>query len=193
MTQTETQDVAETDAEPEVDPEAAEWQEPETFEHQLLRHIREQGAECDRLARELNDAKEAAKAAKEVYEGACATLRAMIRRENPDTPLLDGTDEAGAIGNGTHADDDDSWRDVQLNNDCYIQLSDHALKCLAEAGIETVGQLADWTGGEYALTDIRGIGPEKAKAIEDALDNFWATWGPTPDPDVEVEPADKEG
>ena len=41
------------------------------------------------------------------------------------------------------------------------------------AGIDTVGQLADYSASEKRLTDVAGIGPGKAQAIEDRLLEFW--------------------
>lgn len=47
------------------------------------------------------------------------------------------------------------------------------LKSLAEAKIETVGYLAEWSKVKQ-LSDIPGIGPGKGGKIEDRLIQFWA-------------------
>ena len=51
---------------------------------------------------------------------------------------------------------------------------------LAEAGIETIGGMLEFTKpgeGGYCktLTDIKGIGTGKAEKIENALEEFWAS------------------
>lgn len=46
-------------------------------------------------------------------------------------------------------------------------------KALANADIDTVGQLADYSATGKRLTDIAGIGPGKAQEIEDVMLEFW--------------------
>jgi hypothetical protein len=47
---------------------------------------------------------------------------------------------------------------------------------LVEAGLTTIGGVADWTAGK-PLTDIPGVGPTKAEKIADALEGFWREQG----------------
>jgi DNA-directed RNA polymerase alpha subunit len=47
---------------------------------------------------------------------------------------------------------------------------------LKDAGIETVGQLADYTK-EHDLSDIPGIGGASKEEIEAVLDPFWKQHG----------------
>ena len=62
------------------------------------------------------------------------------------------------------------WRDYLLSN----LFEGALLKALKKAGLETVGQLSDYTStGEQRLTDIDGIGPSKADAIESRMIQFW--------------------
>lgn len=47
------------------------------------------------------------------------------------------------------------------------------LKSLTDVGINTVGQLADYTKADKPLTDLAGIGPGKAEKIENRMLQFW--------------------
>lgn len=47
------------------------------------------------------------------------------------------------------------------------------LKSLTDVGLNTVGQLADYTKADKPLTDLAGIGPGKAEKIENRLMQFW--------------------
>jgi hypothetical protein len=67
----------------------------------------------------------------------------------------------------------DAWRSTPI-----VALADHGLSetvvaTLAEADILNLGDLSDFTA-KLLLTDIEGIGPAKAEAIEDALEGYWA-------------------
>lgn len=66
---------------------------------------------------------------------------------------------------------DGPWRDESLDN--LFDPNKTVRKALANAGIDTVGQLADYSASERRLTDIDGIGPGKAQEIEDRLLSFW--------------------
>lgn len=55
-------------------------------------------------------------------------------------------------------------------------------KALAKAGINTVGELADYSASEKRLTDIDDIGPGKAQEIEDVMLEFWRS---NPDADAQ--------
>lgn len=67
---------------------------------------------------------------------------------------------------------DGPWRNEPLDN--LFDPSKATRKALAAAGIDTVGQLADYTASERRLTDIDGIGPGKEQEIEDRMMCFWA-------------------
>lgn len=60
-------------------------------------------------------------------------------------------------------------RDVQLDTLFHGAL----LKSLKKGGLATVGQLTDFTGSDKKLTDIAGIGPEKAEKIQNQMVAFW--------------------
>ncbi len=61
------------------------------------------------------------------------------------------------------------WRDFSLDE----LFSGAVLKSLKKAGLQNVGDLADYTAGESRLTDIAGIGEGKAQQIEDRMLAFW--------------------
>lgn len=68
---------------------------------------------------------------------------------------------------------DGPWKDYPL--DKLFDPAKTVRKSLAEANINTVGDLANFTATpNKRLTDINGIGPGKAQEIEDTMMNFWA-------------------
>jgi hypothetical protein len=62
------------------------------------------------------------------------------------------------------------WRDVSLST----LFEGAVLKKLNAAGLETVGQLSDYTASDRRLNDIDGIGGVAAQKIEDRMMQFWA-------------------
>lgn len=73
--------------------------------------------------------------------------------------------------------DEDGWQNVRLDKwpkpHC---LAPGTLKLLIEAGLETVGQVSDWTQSGKRLTEIRGFGEGKLEKFEQAETAFWARW-----------------
>lgn len=61
------------------------------------------------------------------------------------------------------------WHDVELST----LFDGQPLKSMKKAGIKTVGDLSDYTAADKRLTDLDGIGPGKAQAIEDRMLQFW--------------------
>lgn len=124
--------------------------------------VEEQEREVARLEGEWNVAKAEAKAAKENYELGVATLRRIVREHNDPQRTLpfDGSKEQPA---------DDAWRAVTLED---LGFSGQIYLALAEAGLKTLGAIADHTA-EHELTDIKGIGPGKATNIEERLEQWW--------------------
>lgn len=94
---------------------------------------------------------------------------------------------AGAGAGDDQAAEDGSWREIPLEV-LGFPVGIHAK--LHEAGLLTLGAIADWTASGKQLTDIPGIGPGKAGRIEDALGRFWAGRTPGAQP---IPPASSEG
>lgn len=123
------------------------------------------------------DSKEEAEAAKgqekkdkAAYDASLEVITAIIRAEEEELPLFP---KGGSVAEGL-APTDDSWRKVPLSD---LEISAAILSKLTDAGIETIGALADYTkDGRNQVTDIKGLGPAKATAIDEALDTFWAEW-----------------
>lgn len=76
-----------------------------------------------------------------------------------------------AEAKGRLQDADESWRETSIDE---LNLPGKLPEYLREAGIETVGHLADYTGSGKWLTDIPHVGKAKAEEIENAMDAFWA-------------------
>lgn len=92
-------------------------------------------------------------------------------------------------GGDEEADDDETpdtlkaegpWRNVPLDTMFHGAL----LRSLKQAGLATVGKLADYTATNQRLTDIDGIGEGKATQIEEAMMRFWEA---NPDADRQTE------
>jgi hypothetical protein len=91
-----------------------------------------------------------------------------------DTVSSDDDDDDDAKPTGA-LKTDKPWKSVQLDTLFHGGI----LKALKGAGLSTVGDLAGWTvpdknGYSKSLTDIKGIGKEKAEAVENRLLQFWS-------------------
>lgn len=151
-------------------------QEPEPTEQQ-------KGEALTAFEQRLHDAKEqvsatalhwaeteaANKQAKKDFKSAVDTLEGIVQRGPENYPLFD---KAG--GNATEAAADESWREVEISE--LEGLTSGLCSKLYEAGIDTIGKLADYTkDGQAQITDIDGIGPAAAEKIEGAMTAFWAS------------------
>lgn len=71
----------------------------------------------------------------------------------------------------------EAWRDETIAS--LVEkygLSEKTCDLMDEAGVRTIGALADWNRESNRLTDIPGIGQAKATEIEEVMDQFWADW-----------------
>jgi hypothetical protein len=136
------------------------------------------------LAAAAEDAKKRAKIAKDDWESAADAHSRMERRMEaelyPDRQPFPLLDSKPAEANGTPAPAaaanlNDDWRRVSVHELTeYGNVTTGVTQTLCDAGIETLGDLADYTAGDKPLTDVKGIGDAKAEAICEALDGFWA-------------------
>lgn len=74
----------------------------------------------------------------------------------------------------TAAPDDDSWRSTPIVELEILGLSKSIIQKLLDAGISTMGELADWSTETRKLEDIKGIGAKAADKISDATIRFYA-------------------
>ena len=70
--------------------------------------------------------------------------------------------------------EDESWRSAPISD---LGLTGKLPESLEDAGIRTIGDLADYTAAGKLLTDISGIGQGKAEKIEKACEEFWERQG----------------
>uniref|UniRef100_A0A6M3L2T4 Uncharacterized protein n=1 Tax=viral metagenome TaxID=1070528 RepID=A0A6M3L2T4_9ZZZZ len=132
--------------------------------------------EVARLKAEFNDTREVAKEAKKAYEAEADALHALIHRGPDPQKRLPGIEE-GEVEANPEADvqeaEERQWREIPLAD---LKIPAGTLGKLAEAGLETIGALADWQQekGEFWAVDIAGIGPKAAVKIEEVL---LAAWG----------------
>lgn len=156
------------------------FEKPETV--RLLKGMLEAiglNREVSRLTDEHEEAKAAASAVKKRLEAAQDRLNAHIRRvdqAHEDMPLFDRGDP------GADADapaEPEAWRSFGIATLADFGLADTIVSKLTDAGIETIGDLADWTAMK-SLTDIPGVGGATAEKIESALEGFWKLNSPQP-------------
>ena len=111
------------------------------------------------------DASEIAKAMKKALDRAEAHREILLQKAMGDAeplPLFDG--------NG----DGEDWKGVALSNLTAPPISDKILKCLTDAGLNTIVELAEIQAGDgFQLRSIKGVGPAGATEIENALEGFW--------------------
>lgn len=153
-----------------VDRQNAEW----------IKALRDAEQTCKNAERDYLEAKEQASEAKKYLDGKIAELRRMIDR-GPDRqaklPLAgDQAEPASEPTESTVAPvpaEPEPWRSWPIHE--IDGLKPGHIKSLAEAGIETMGQLTDHVAkhGDFWAKEIAGIGPKAAEVISESLDEFW--------------------
>lgn len=73
------------------------------------------------------------------------------------------------------AADERSWRAWPLESLTSMGLQPRALKAMAGAGLETVGQLSDWQSkhGDFWIKEIKGMGKKVGDNVADVMERFW--------------------
>lgn len=151
-----------------------------------------------RREREYEDAKKAAKDAKDELDEAHNDLAAFVENyQKGQGTLFDqpGGGAGGGVGGASSAFDpadpaaldaaamaanpdrpvpiaDDAWRSAPVSE--LDGLTDTMIEKLAEHSppLRTVGEIADFTAGGGLLNYVKGIGKAKAEKIAEALDQF---------------------
>jgi hypothetical protein len=95
--------------------------------------------------------------------------RAVLTAKNRTEPVA----ETSVAEKSAPARPDESWRLVPVAVLEGFGLSVGVTAKLKDAGLYSIGSIADWTAFGKRLTDIAGIGEAKADAIESALAGFW--------------------
>lgn len=115
------------------------------------------------------------------------TSLAKKQLDNADRDLIDliarGPDMQDQLPFGD--DEPEEWRDVELKT---LGLSDSTIQAMADHNpkIITVGDMADFTA-EFAMSDIKGIGPVALELIEDVMTDFWAERNDKPEAEDDEE------
>lgn len=140
--------------------------EEEMFDQ--LRHWEEVDAEWTEAHREAADLKKRA-------EKEQAKLNRMVRdleraKRGDYTPSLP-FDTAPSEDAPAPEVADESWRETSLE---ALGLTGKLAETLTEAGLSTLGKIADYTQSGKLLIDIAGIGPGKSDKIEEACAAYWA-------------------
>lgn len=138
--------------------------EPEEMD-EILEAIEEAELAVRHKEFELHQAKDVVKMCKAAMDDAVLRLRELCRARYADEerPLLN-------MANG-ESSNPERWRTVAVTE---LKIPNGIITKLHEAKITTIGDLADWGEGGNLLTDIPGVGPSKAEAIEEAMTEFWS-------------------
>ena len=105
------------------------------------------------------------------------TSAGLIPEEPKPEPPIKGSARPIARATGP-------WRKVRL--DTLFPPEKTICKALLNAGIETVGQMADYTASGKLLSDLDGLGPKKVEELEARMVEFWKA---NPDADNQPEAA----
>lgn len=93
------------------------------------------------------------------------------KKEEPSNALTTNVDKAVAETNDeAEAEAEAEWRKIRTTD---LPLSEMVRKILIDEGLETISDIVDSTSADGLLTDIRGIGETKAKAIEKVIGELW--------------------
>ncbi len=109
-------------------------------------------AEFDTAEAQYEQAKAEAAALKKIMEAKAKKMWDFVRALSAPLPLFE------------------VWRNTPVSE---LGLPEYIVSILQEAGILTIGQLADWTSSGKRLTDIPHIGEAKVLLIEDAMERYW--------------------
>lgn len=161
-------------ASPETPPTSADTPLPSWVET-YINETRELESRAASIAVKIEWIKEDLKSEKQHYEDAVNELRQLVRRGPDRQQRLPFPDDDQVtpepITVNTTETDDDSWKPTPIIE--LDGLAEPIKNKLLDAGISTVGELADFTATGNLLTDVKGIGAAKAEKIEAALEKFW--------------------
>lgn len=145
----------------------------------------------------------AAKSTKKSWEAMVDEILAMGRKSKEEHPLFDGKAEVNAafvpsgetidadytlaqlewsesVADAAREKLDESWKVIEVSELCRHGLSDGLISKLYDAGMITLGAMANWSRSGRQLTDLAGIGESKAAEIDEALASFWQAWKDEP-------------
>jgi hypothetical protein len=182
------------------DSQSGEWEKVETPSEAHDRQLFEIQAELADAAVEIAEAKAATKSAAKRFESLVERYAELKNSEPERLPLFDRetpkpkpatestssqpsdqpSTETTPATESTPAEtpevtpevDPNGWRSVSITD---LDIPAGTAKLLIEAGIDTIGKMADFTATpNQRLTDVKGIGQGKAERIENAMIAFWA-------------------
>ena len=124
-----------------------------------------------------NEAKAAVEHAQENLDGAVMVLVDLCGDE--DLPLQKAAKDEKAQG---RPGDEESWRKTSLKTlGGKPELSAGDAEKLAQAGIHTIGDLAEWEVAHPNHVGLKGLGPAAWGRIADAMAGFWGRRQVTPE------------
>lgn len=143
-----------------------------TVERKALDAIVAKNREINELRLDLEMKTDLAKLARKALEAASNELSLLITKTaGDDKPMpLFARPKQTPDENEVQPD---RWRSDSITSLAVYGIPDGTLNALIEAGIATIGALADYSAADKRLTDIDTIGAAKAEKIENALMDYW--------------------
>jgi hypothetical protein len=138
--------------------------DPASEAAEILQRIEQAERAAQEAEGEVNGLRADLKEAKENLAGRIATVRRLSRSRLESHPLLDQTGQQPEPVN-------EEWRDKTPED---AGITGKLLEKLIEAGLDTIGKLADYSADGSLLIDLTGIGPAKAEQIENLMADYWA-------------------
>jgi len=129
------------------------------------------------LCLDEEEAKESLKDIKDRRENAVSNLARITRNDprevgvsKPVAPSPSPNSTQAKPASITNSGDGDGWKNVPVDT---LGLPAGIVAALAEAGIDTLGNIVEYTAAGKRLTDIANIGTAKAEKIENACAEYW--------------------
>lgn len=163
-----------------------------SVEARQLAEVVERNARSIQLHENFLRLKKQTASAKELWELHQEETQRFIASLSEELPLFDKpAAPAPANEPADVAPAEDDWRSFPVTD--LPELSTGISAKLVEAGLATIGALADWTAAGNRLHDVPGIGAAKAERIEASLEAFWQARalpndGPDGEPEDEATP-----
>lgn len=140
-----------------------------------LAEIQELSEEVAKAQQAYESAKKTATARKADFEESVERLTRSIRASKESLPLFDRPSPVTSKPAPTvEIPAANGWEGVQLSG--IEGFPAKVRQSLEDLGVFTLGSLATWTAANDKLTSLKGVGPAKAEAAEEALTKFWASW-----------------
>lgn len=125
------------------------------------------GDDLERVSIQLEKATEIELVAKEALKDAKATKESLKSRETELVIEMRSGQQRLDFSDGG----DEAWKAVTL---LELGITGKEAEILTDAKLTTLGKIAAYTSSGKELTGLAGIGAEKAEAMSQKMENYWA-------------------